>query len=212
MGSSAVGDVLGAATGGRSPSWYRCSKCGGSKDSSSFYCAPCQKEYHKAYRAKNAEQIRERKLRYKMAHPELIKAQKKAYRTRRKEQFYGAIRKWHAEHRDVVNANIAEWKSKNLGKLVEYANRRRARTLAAIGDTTDKDFKAIISRQNGKCYDCKVAFSESLVPSMGHKIPLSRGGSNGPWNIIAQCLPCNQKQGSKIHPDASFTLFDAEAM
>lgn len=44
----------------------------------------------------------------------------------RKEQNRIRMRKWAAEHRDVMNARHKAWAAKNKAWLVEYARRRRA--------------------------------------------------------------------------------------
>ncbi len=75
----------------------------------------------------------------------------------------------------------------------------------------------------GKCVPCVVARNASRAHDMcvcgggkaltvGHLVPLFRGGSNLAANIVAQCLSCNCKQGTKIHPFAKPTLFDKVAI
>jgi 5-methylcytosine-specific restriction endonuclease McrA len=84
-------------------------------------------------------------------------------------------------------------------------NRRRSERFGALGSYTEAEFEAVIKRQRGRCYDCGIK-DDHLT--RGHLVPLSRGGSNFIYNIVAQCGTCNRKQLAKIHPKAKPTLFD----
>lgn len=52
-------------------------------------------------------------------------------------------------------------------------------------------------KQNKRCHWCKTPIDESEVTA-DHRIPLSRGGSNGTDNIVAACAFCNQKRRNEM--------------
>lgn|SRR5215813_163741 len=72
---------------------------------------------------------------------------------------------------------------------------RRGREKAAPGSFTPMEWLELIRLQGGRCFDC----SRMAKLTVGHLVPLSRGGSNDITNIVGQCAPCNSRQGAKIH-------------
>lgn len=50
--------------------------------------------------------------------------------------------------------------------------------------------------QRGKCHWCGIALGDDY--HVDHVIPLVKGGSNGPENIVCSCPPCNLRKGAKI--------------
>lgn len=78
------------------------------------------------------------------------------------------------------------------------ANKRRA-AMKAGGSFTPGEWRAVCAQQNGLCFDC----GERRRLTVGHLVPLSKGGPNVITNIVAQCMPCNLKQHGSIHQSAS---------
>lgn len=90
----------------------------------------------------------------------------------------------------------------------EHARARNANLIRRSrikGLWTFTDWDAICAQQNNRCFDC--GDSESLTA--GHLVPISKGGVTVPENIVAQCMPCNRKQGKKTHPEAGRRRLDA---
>ena len=72
----------------------------------------------------------------------------------------------------------------------------RARKQAAGGVCTKKDVAYQYKAQKGHCYYCaRKVGSEYHVD---HVIPLSRGGSNSPENIVIACPECNTSKQDKL--------------
>jgi hypothetical protein len=94
---------------------------------------------------------------------------------------------------------VKTWRESNPEKRLTQASRsnavRSARKRTNGGTVTTKDWAAIKATQGGRCFDCG---AEAKL-TIGHILPVVRGGSSDPRNIIGQCHPCNRKQGSKIH-------------
>lgn len=113
-----------------------------------------------------------------------IRAQQKAYYTKPEA----------LEHRKAYlqsRYGTPEWKA------LKSAHRhiRRAHKNAAPGKYTAQDVQAQFQRQKGKCYWCHKKLTTYHVD---HIIPLSRGGSNWPDNIVMACPTCNCSKHNKL--------------
>jgi 5-methylcytosine-specific restriction endonuclease McrA len=91
------------------------------------------------------------------------------------------------------------WRQRNLLKHALQFARYRARRNNAEGTFTDADFACIAEDQDWKCFYCLADIS--LKPTIDHYIPLSRGGSNWPVNIVAACKPCNSGKCDRMPYD-----------
>ena len=107
-------------------------------------------------------------------------------------------------HPELVRERDRKWKIANPDRIRAYCHSVRAKRNSALGSFTAPEFDAIVRKQRGRCIDC--GLKRKLT--VGHMIPLSKGGSNYIHNIRAQCMPCNAKQHVSIHRLADFTLFD----
>lgn len=76
------------------------------------------------------------------------------------------------------------------------SDKRRALEQNAEGSYTAEEWLELCEKQDWKCIDCG---KEDKNMTVGHALPLSKGGSNYISNIIGQCLPCNLKQHTNIH-------------
>lgn len=73
----------------------------------------------------------------------------------------------------------------------------RAEQYGAVNRLALDDLLRIIRTANGCCSYCqREVGAESLTPD--HVIPLSRGGSNTPDNIVAACPECNVRKGDRL--------------
>jgi hypothetical protein len=93
---------------------------------------------------------------------------------------------------------MREWRKRNPEKLREHKriNQHNRRVAKKNGRFTLPEWREIISRQNGLCFDC----GERRRMTIGHLVPLAKGGLHCAANIVAQCMACNHKQGTAIHP------------
>ena len=59
----------------------------------------------------------------------------------------------------------------------------------------------IIWRDNNQCQYCANHFSDDKL-TMDHVMPKSRGGNNTWENLVAACMKCNQKKGSRTSKES----------
>jgi hypothetical protein len=83
--------------------------------------------------------------------------------------------------------------------------RRRARVLNAEGTHTKADIQAQYQSQKGLCWHCSKLVGDDY--HVDHLVPLVRGGSNGPRNIVISCPICNFSKGSKLPYEWNGRLF-----
>ncbi len=111
------------------------------------------------------------------------------------------VEKWQKEHPDRIRAHTRKYEAsvvKDPIKRRQYALTRRAREHGASGSFTATQWRTIVAAQASRCFDCGV-FCRLTV---GHLVPLSRGGEHDASNIVGQCKSCNSRQGARIHPAA----------
>lgn len=76
--------------------------------------------------------------------------------------------------------------------------RRQQREAKAPGFHTRAEWRTIVRNQQEYCYWCGKSLRDSngrLRPQKDHLTPLSRGGTDYSWNIVAVCKPCNVDKG-----------------
>ncbi len=76
------------------------------------------------------------------------------------------------------------------------AHNRRAHKLHNGGKHTEADIRQQYENQKGKCYYCKAKVGKKY--HVDHVIPLSKGGSNTPENLVIACPACNVRKSNKI--------------
>jgi 5-methylcytosine-specific restriction endonuclease McrA len=73
--------------------------------------------------------------------------------------------------------------------------RRRALELGSSGTFTKDDITLMFKNQKGRCWYCQTKLKRYEIE---HRIPLSRGGSNNPSNLVLSCVTCNRSKGAKL--------------
>jgi len=100
----------------------------------------------------------------------------------------------HSHCRECAARRAREWALKNPDKVREIARatqrRRRARKRqnGAIAYREEDVFAA----SDYLCVYCGAPAEE-----IEHFMPISRGGADAPWNIVAACISCNRGPGGK---------------
>ena len=75
-------------------------------------------------------------------------------------------------------------------------NASRALRSVTGGSHTAADIAAQHARQKGRCYWCDEKVGRRY--HVDHIVPLARGGSNDPENLVISCRFCNLSRGAKL--------------
>jgi 5-methylcytosine-specific restriction endonuclease McrA len=106
---------------------------------------------------------------------------------------------WYAKNRIEQIEKVKIWSVENKDKSDANKRRYRGRKVNAEGDHTPEDIEALLNWQNFLCAGCDVDLTTRAY-HIDHIMPLSRGGSNWPWNLQILCPTCNISKSDK-HPD-----------
>ena len=164
-----------------------------------------------AWRAKNADYMREYNARYYAANAELMKDAAKAWRDanpdrKRANDLAWALRnkahknaldrkRWHANP-DHGRTLHADWYRKNRNKAKDAYHRRRARMRANGYEVVD--FAALLLEHGMVCHICRKDIAHEGDLHFDHVIPLAKGGPHTADNIRPAHAFCNRSKGARI--------------
>lgn len=115
---------------------------------------------------------------------------------------------WEATHTELYEAGLMWRTGDDLDQLDQLQTADvHALCMAALAPTNRpkaKDWEALRARvfqMHFGAYDaephCIYCYAEDVPLELDHVLPLSRGGSNHPLNLLPACKPCNCSKGSK---------------
>lgn len=111
-------------------------------------------------------------------------------------QFFPATLEYFYPHK-VIESGLYSYCKKCANKIAaNHTRHRRALARKAGGKHTLVDVQNQYDLQEGKCFYCKILLGD--VYQVDHYIPLTRGGSNGPENIVIACPLCNLRKNNKL--------------
>lgn len=102
---------------------------------------------------------------------------------------------WKSRNPHKAREYTKRWRDKNPGAAVATSANRRARTLSAPGTHSARDIAKQLATQKSMCFYCGCPLDKGY--QVDHMTPLSRGGSNGPENIVCSCAKCNLRKHNK---------------
>lgn len=109
-------------------------------------------------------------------------------------------REYASKNADKIREQKREYRLANaekvLAQLRARQNARRARERQAEGNHTPDDVRRQYDSQRGKCWWCGKKVGKNY--HVDHRVPLSRGGSNAPDNIVVACVKCNLSKHSRL--------------
>lgn len=122
---------------------------------------------------------------------------------------YNKIKSSDPVYQEKNKLRVAEWKKLNpekarLNKRV-YQSRRRKRIASSPISYTVKDVEIQYKAQNCRCWWCLKPLNGKY--DIDHVIPLSRGGTNDPRNIVLACEFCNSSKHNKLPGEWCNRLF-----
>jgi hypothetical protein len=177
------------------------------------------KEFHKNYYQNNKEKLKNRASDYfKNNKTEILAKNKIAYLGKREK-----VREWGFRYRAANREKIQKRKSddfkqkytdesfrrfwagknkesrlKNPVRFQLSTVRYRSRKKNAAGTFTVEQWKAKLEYYNYSCYLCGTSLQK---PTIEHRIPLSRGGTNWIANIAPACGSCNSAKRDKTEKE-----------
>lgn len=174
------------------------------------------RESSRRTRQKYPDRIRARRIMFRLRRPEYSRERSAKMRQEHPEEYRAYQRQWQ-NARNRANPermrNLSQaWRDANPEKSIEVQRRyakkhpdkvrsnhaqRRARELNAEGSHAAEDITAQYRRQKGKCYWCGVRIKDNKY-HVDHIIPLARGGTNDPSNLVVACPKCNLSKSDKL--------------
>ena len=169
----------------------KCRKCGKEKPLDEFHRRKTSKD-GRAYECKSCMAVRRRRH----YHVNETVETRKLCRERNKEKRNAYDRRWRAENKDKVLAYRKTEVYKAARVRVSHSRRSR------VSERIDRaSWENRLDYYGGKCVYCN---TENDI-TIEHRIPISRGGTNLPANLVPACKSCNCKKGTKT--ETEFKLF-----
>ena len=206
----------------------KCSKCGEVKEKVECFnkhgiskhtgeqiyranCKECQKLITRAAYYRNHEESK-RVAREKMAkHAHKHADKRREYEAARRAADPEAARRRDRERykKDPSKKikSALRWCKNNPERKRSIQERRRARKANAVGDCSHEKWLNRLMYYGGKCVYCGT--SDKIT--MEHRIPLSRGGTNWPSNIVPACHSCNCRKNTKTETEFKLLLSQEHA-
>lgn len=155
----------------------------------------------RSWRTANIEKVRTYNRAWCLANPDRVKAHAAKKYQKHAAKIKAKSAAWYAANLSDAKASAKKWKQANPEKKKALDHKRRALERRAVGCFTAADLVVKFASQNGLCAYCKRPLPEnnSGVPfgarrHVEHRIPLSRGGTNYPENIVWACGACNSRK------------------
>jgi 5-methylcytosine-specific restriction endonuclease McrA len=167
----------------------RFSKNRRSKDGLQVHCKSCEAAWYAANRERKAETG----AAWHAANRERKAATNAAWYATNHERKAETGAAWYAANRERMAATVAAWKKANPDKVTAHSQRRRARKRNAAGTFTSEQWLARLAYHENKCVYC--GSPDNL--HIEHQIPLARGGTNWPSNLVPACGTCNRSKGTR---------------
>lgn len=189
--------------------WYRHKRVSDGLDER---CKACSAEAGRKWYNANRERVLERVRQYREANPERVAercrlhyqanrekklAYQRQYKDANRERVLEQCRQYYAANREKWSEYYRQYREENPEKLAAYSRNRKAREKGNGSFHTAEDIQAQYARQKGKCFYCHKKVGEDY--HVDHVVPLIKGGSNGPENLVVACPACNLSKHAK-HP------------
>jgi len=174
----------------------RCKQCASLRGAARYAANPePAKRRAKAWRENNRERECELKAAWRRNNPEKARASLRRRRAR-----------YMAKPGMVERARIsaADYQRKHPEVKRASEARRRAQKAGAGGTYSLADMERMWRQQEGRCWwrvtpKCQErnGIMDRTRIHVDHRIPISRGGGNGPDNIVLSCAQCNMAKSAK---------------
>lgn len=187
-----------------------CSRCKQAQDRSCFYkdrhskdglchqCKTCTKAHDVLYRQEHRERIKAYNAMYHASHRDERKEYKHRYYELNQEHQRQKATDWRSKNRSRALHSSRDYIKVHREQYNAHERKRRARKRMVGGTHTADDVIRQGTVQQWRCWWCGESCQEKY--HVDHLVPLSRGGHNGPDNIVIACPHCNLSKCDKM-PD-----------
>src|SRR6266478_5013751 len=174
-------------------------------------CKICERNYTKQYKIQHPDKVIQWDKKFRATHVEKLKNDAKKRYLKNRTKVIKAATQWQKDNPDRVKVSRAGYRSRhkvqirqtkrdyyrsNPTQSIAKCARYRARKRNALGTYTSTDILKQLKRQRNQCYWCNCTLDNTY--HVDHVVPLARGGSNFPENIVIACPHCNQSRGAKL--------------
>lgn len=159
-------------------------------------CRSCARKKAQVHKARDPDALRrmhrESKRRTRAADSAREAAACRRWREKNKEHIARKNRAYYEKNTDRVKASVRAYLAANPEKAKAWQQNYRARRRAG-GLLTGAQVHKVLFRSR-VCFYCEKAFTLRRRPTLDHVIPLSKGGTNQMWNLVACCRSCNSSK------------------
>ena len=152
---------------------------------------------------RNKEKLNEqRRLRLRSDEQYRAKAveRSKEWYAANKEYVEEKSRLYYKENTAAVRARISKYQQGNPERMAVLnavkAHRRRMRQRESSEHFKRRDVERLLALQKWKCANCGKSLKRGY--HIDHRVPIAKGGDNGPGNIELLCPSCNYAKGAKL--------------
>lgn len=158
-----------------------------------------QSKYAKTRRRNNPEEVLAVQAAYREKNREKIRQYQSKWYEKNRQKERKRLNEYYQKNPDKraeANARREAWRRQNRDKARSYMRNRRARIAEVGGTHSGEDIAKIFDGQKGHCWWCTKKLGKKY--HVDHRIPIAKGGSNGPENLVIACPKCNQYKGSRM--------------
>lgn len=160
-------------------------------------CTDCGNAARAARARAKIDQTR-RSGRARMAHWRATNPEKVATANRKPRRF---------DH-NAARERMNRWRREHPGHRVTEVQRRRARIAGARGSHTRAQWLARVAFHGWRCRYCAKELTRRTL-TKDHLIPLARGGSDWPANLVPACRSCNCRKQDRTASEFRGVRFNA---
>lgn len=172
--------------------------CNRSQSGLAARCRWCIRDSQQEQYQRNPKKFIKRANAWAKAHRKQANEYARDWVAKNRDQHALAVQRWTENNRDKRRAIGRAYAKRNPLTVRVKNQNRRARLRDAPGKFTKADARKQYEQQGGRCYWCKLPLE---AYHLDHKIPLAKGGTNHPDNIVCACPSCNLSKGDLLPED-----------
>lgn len=116
------------------------------------------------------------------------------------DKFRQRSRKWYRDNSGTCCAYQQSYYQLHLNQAKQYNRKRSINRGIGGGVCTLDTWAARVEFYGWKCFYCNITLTEDTLTA-DHRIPVSKGGTNWPSNLVPACKACNCGKRDKIYYD-----------